>query len=279
MGRHVRLGELLLGLEGAALLRNVLDGDDDFVARRVEALRRILDEGDSGPLGLGSHVPELDPLEGYAAWAPIYDAMENAMIRAEEPIVHRVFGAVPPGDALDAACGTGRHAAALVAAGHRTVGVDQSDDMLAVARAKVTEADFRVADVTALPFDDGTFDLAVCALALTHLADPTSAVAELARVVRPGGTVVLSDAHPTFVSVQGQALFPVGDGFAYVRNHVHRHSTYLAAFAAAGLAVMGCDEPPLQGDFSTGLMAGAAEAAEALWADMPIALVWTLVRP
>ena len=277
MARYVRLGELHLGIEGAALLRAVLDGPDDFVAARIESMRRILDAGEDGALGLGTEVPELAVGPGYAAWAAIYDVMPNGLIEAEQPVVHAALAAVPPGDALDAACGTGRHAAALVAMGHRTVGVDQSEEMLAVAREKVPGAEFRTSDLAALPFEDASFDVAVSSLAITHLSDPAPAIAELARVVRPGGTVVISDAHPTFVTILGQGLFPVDGGFAFVRNHCHPVGRYLAAFAAAGLAVSACEEPATELS-PQGLMADVAEAAERLWQDKPLAIVWTLRR-
>ena len=90
--------------------------------------------------------------------------------------------------------------------------------------------------------------------------------------------MVISDAHPTFVALQGQALFPAGAGFAFVRNFHHPHSVYLRAFRSAGLDVLDCAEAPSEADFTVGLTAGAPDAAAALWADVPIALVWTLQR-
>lgn len=120
--------------------------------------------------------------------------------------------------------------------------------------------------------------VATCALALTHLEDPTPAIVELARAVRPGGRVILSDAHPTFVLIQGQAMFPTaGGGFAYVRNVPHLHSTYLRAFGIAGLRVLACVEPTFSGRVGP-LMAQAEEAAKALWQQVPGALVWSLER-
>jgi len=220
MTRRVRLEEVLLGVEGGALLRRVVDGDDDFVAERVAAIRRLAELVEGGR-SKAVAVPELDVEDGYAAWAPIYDEMPNALIRAEQPLVDEALAEVRAGRALDAACGTGRHAARLVASGHRTVGVDRSAAMLAIARRKVPQADFRIGDLTRLPLEDGSVDVAVCALALTHLPDPEPAIAELARVVRPDGTIVLADAHPAFVQLQGQALFPREDGFAFVRNYPH----------------------------------------------------------
>jgi ubiquinone/menaquinone biosynthesis C-methylase UbiE len=278
MTRYVRLNELLLAVEGAALFRHLVERDDAFVSARVDGIRRQLAELEK-PDAIGAEVPELDVEEGYAAWAPIYDEMDNALIRCEEPAVARALADVAPGTALDAACGTGRHAAKLVAAGHRTVGLDRSEAMLAVARAKVPDAEFRTGDFTAMPFDDATFDVAICALALTHLDDPEPAIRELARVVRPEGRVILTDAHPTFVLIQGQAMFPVkGGGLAYVRNHPHLVSRYLEIFRRAALDVVACDEPSMTPNFDRSIFAGAKEAAEALWERIPIALVWTLDR-
>jgi SAM-dependent methyltransferase len=233
MVRRVSLGELLVGIEGAALLRTLVEGDDTFVAARLEAIRSLLEERDGGPFSLMSLVPELDVESGYAAWAPIYDRMPNALVRAEQPLVEAALCGLPHGVALDAACGTGRHTVRLVAAGHQTVGIDRSEAMLAIARSKVPPAEFGTGDLAELPLATESVDVAVCGLALTHLPDPAPAVAELARVLRPGGRLVISDAHPIFVLIQGQALFPYNGGFAFVRNHVIPHGSYLRAFRSS----------------------------------------------
>lgn len=246
--------------------------------RRVQGIRTLVERFDDPSVALGVDVPEMDVETGYARWAPIYDTMQNALIRAEEGVVDELLADVPAGRALDAACGTGRHAARLAALGHEVVGVDGSHAMLEIARSKLPEVEFRVGSLTALPVDDGSFDVATCALALTHLDDPTAAILELARAIRPGGRIILSDAHPTFVLIQGQAMFPTADGgFAYVRNVPHLHSTYLRAFAAAGLRVLACVEPTFDGTVGA-LMAQAEEAARALWRNVPGALVWSLER-
>src|SRR4051812_2769307 len=104
MGRKTRLGELLLATEGAALFRHLLDGDDAFVGARVQALQELAAAFDEPRLALGLEVPELDVETGYAAWAANYDVIDNALIRAEEPIVRTIADELPVGRALDAAC-------------------------------------------------------------------------------------------------------------------------------------------------------------------------------
>jgi ubiquinone/menaquinone biosynthesis C-methylase UbiE len=178
---------------------------------------------------------------------------------------------------LDAACGTGRHAARLAELGHEVTGVDGSPEMLDAARARVPEAHFLEGDLRDLPVDDGEMDLAVCALALGHIEELVPPVAELARAVRPGGRVVLSDLHPGMSAGGGQALFEAADGsLAFVREHVHLHSDYLDAFVAAGLDVTRCVEPRFGPDEAA--MQGLAahfipEATQAAFVGRPGALI------
>jgi len=119
----------------------------------------------------------------------------------------------------------------------------------------------------------------VCGLSLTHLAELDAAVHELTRVLRPGGSLVVSDAHPALVLLQGQALFPHDGGFAFIRNHVHLHSRYLAAFRGAGLAVLDCMEGTMQPEFDGDLLERAARATASILDDVPAVLVWRLERP
>jgi ubiquinone/menaquinone biosynthesis C-methylase UbiE len=101
------------------------------------------------------------------------------------------------GDAgLDVGCGTGdevRLIAERVGPSGRAVGVDVNEGLLATARERTPgdlEVLFLLADARALPFADGEFAAARVERALQHMADPSGAIAEMARVVRPGGRVV-----------------------------------------------------------------------------------------
>jgi ubiquinone/menaquinone biosynthesis C-methylase UbiE len=99
---------------------------------------------------------------------------------------------------LDAGCGAGEVARALVATvgpEGRVTAIDASRTAVEYARSKDddTGVEYRVADVTALPFDDAVFDAVRCERVLQHLADPDAGVAELVRVTRAGGRVCLID--------------------------------------------------------------------------------------
>ncbi len=94
---------------------------------------------------------------------------------------------------LDAGCGTGAAArAALVRGAARVVGADVNRFMLAVGRESLTAAEFWDADVRALPFPDGSFDVVACTHTLQFVPEPERAVREFARVLRPGGRLVLT---------------------------------------------------------------------------------------
>src|SRR5215212_4838961 len=106
-----------------------------------------------------------------------------------------------PLDALDGGCGTAFLALQLAGLGHRAVGVDGTEAMLALARAKASQAglgiDFRLADAAELPFPPASFDLVIERCVLWTLPDPAAALADWARVLRPGGhLVVIEHAQP-----------------------------------------------------------------------------------
>src|SRR5436305_961907 len=106
--------------------------------------------------------------------------------------------------ALDVGCGTGHHLADLVRRGFEVVGVDGSSPMLEEARRANPGVELIEADVDALPFDDGSFDVVLCIEVLRYIADPQRCIAEVARVLRPGGTC-LATAAPRY-SANGYAL-------------------------------------------------------------------------
>jgi SAM-dependent methyltransferase len=120
---------------------------------------------------------------------------------------------------IDIGCGNGAFTEAVIArcAPRAIVAVDPSEGQLAFARTRpgATAADFRIGDAQALPFGDDDFDVAAMALVITFLSDPAKAVAEMARVVRPGGRVATymwdvpgggTPVHPIYVAMESLGL-------------------------------------------------------------------------
>jgi SAM-dependent methyltransferase len=234
----------LLGLEGIALLRAWAgDYDKDFVDRRLAEVRRLL-----ATPAVAEHdgvlVDRGDTRTGYRQWAASYDAPRNSLFDSDEPVMHEIIDALPPGDALDAACGTGRYAEYLAGRGHRVVGVDSSPEMLDRARSRVPSGEFLLGDLRRLPLPDGCMDLVVSSLALTHVPVLAPVMMEFARVLRPGGNLAISDAHHEIVfrgSVP-HALGPDGEP-GLVPSYRHTAGDFVRAGLAAGLAVRRCEEP------------------------------------
>ena len=195
----------LLGLEGIALL-DAWAGDHDraFTEARLTEIRRLLDDEQLRDRGV--LVEQVSTATVYQQVSAGYDAdAGGGLFATDEPVVAEYLASREPGVALDAACGTGRFAEFLARHGHRVIGVDSSPDMLAHARQRVPEAEFHVAELDRLPLPDDSVDVIVCALALNHVRRLDPVLAEFARVLRPGGDLIISDIHHELLT-RGSAM-------------------------------------------------------------------------
>src|SRR3954454_18668947 len=127
--------------------------------------------------------------------AGVYDVMNTVMTAG---LHHRWreraadLARVRPGTrALDVATGTGDLAIALARRGGEVVGSDFSEGMLERARAKSAAVRWEQANALALPYDDASFDAATVGFGARNFSDLRGGLAEMARVVRPGGRVVV----------------------------------------------------------------------------------------
>jgi ArsR family transcriptional regulator len=180
-----------------------------------------------------------------------------------EAALQRHLPAGPLGEALDIGTGTGRVLALLAPRAERAVGVDTSRDMLAVARANLERealrnVEVRHGEMTQLPLPSAAFDVAVMHMALHYAADPARAVAEAARVLRPGGRLIVVD----FAPHKEERLRA---------EHAHRWLGFAEAeiaewMAAAGLAAP--DGERLPADPLTVVICAADKAAAAGAADL-----------
>jgi demethylmenaquinone methyltransferase/2-methoxy-6-polyprenyl-1,4-benzoquinol methylase len=122
--------------------------------------------------------------------SPVYDPMNRLMTAGLDRRWRRltVGAAVRPGDrVLDACCGTGDLALEAQRAGGRVTGLDFSERMLERARRKSAGVEWVRGDMLALPFSDGSFDAVTVGFGIRNVADLEAGLAELARVLRPGG--------------------------------------------------------------------------------------------
>ncbi|MCG5213608.1 class I SAM-dependent methyltransferase [Streptosporangium sp. KLBMP 9127] len=283
----------LLGLEGIALLRSFTgEHDREFVDARIAEIRRLLD--DESLASAAVEVARVDTVEGYRIWSASYGAA-NSAFDFDEPTVKEIVDTLSAGVALDAACGTGRFAAYLAERGHRILGVDSSPDMLARAHERVPQGEFLLGDLRHLPIPDDAVDLVVCSLALTHVPELDPVIAEFARVLRPGGHLVISDIHPEGVArgVVPPVRRPDGQP-GRLATYRHLIGDYVRAALPVGLQVRRCEEPrPPTAEHSEPvdtpsasetigpwdlwpwcLAALAPEAARAANASVPVMVIW-----
>jgi SAM-dependent methyltransferase len=266
---------------GMAAMRHCLTRPSS-VRARLDDVAAVVATLDEFPNNLRIPVVEYEIDDGYTAWAARYDG-PNPATALDDEVVGAILERARPGVALDAACGTGRHARRLATLGHDVIAVDANEAMLAIAREKLPETDIRVGTLQQLPVDDASVDLVVCSLALTHVADLGPVLAEFGRVLRRGGRAVVSDMHPIVVTFGGAAVFPAGgESFElhYLPNLVHGLSDYVRAATAAGFTVEGVVEAPVpEAAIRTNpAYAVVPDAVRQAFEGLPFLLVWELAR-
>ncbi len=183
------------------------------------------------------------------------------------------FVPTPAGLTLDVGCGEGRLARALIARGHRVVGVDATEVLARLASEADRATPVARADASAVPIRDGVADLVVCFMVLQDVDDLDGAARELARVVAPEGAVCIAIVHPIvssgffapddpnqtffmgrYAAVIRHAIPVERDGVPFTFHSAHRPiERYSEVFEAAGLVIEAIREPTVS--------AAAAEAA------------------
>ena len=179
---------------------------------------------------------------GYDKWAEIYDSEDNPLIALEEPEVRRQLGAVRGMHVADVGCGTGRHAVDLARAGALVTALDFSEGMLQRARAKSAGLGIQwiAHDLhTPLPLPPGDFDRVICCLVLEHITQLKHLFAELGRICKPAGHIVVSAMHPAMMLKGITARFtdPGSGRETRPQSHPNQISDFVMAALAAGLRI------------------------------------------
>ena len=221
------------------------DCSEEEFAEEVRDLTSFLHEWaehlESPPTEI-EHIPEPSALRGYALWSEDYDQSEdNPVIAGEEEVIWDIIGNVQGLRVLDVGCGTGRHALPIAANGGEVVGFDPTPEMLYRARQKAKtqglNVDLREGSIEALDTNIGEFDLVLCCLVLSHVADLMGAIAKLASHVRPGGRLIVSDFHPFNILLGFRTSCKKGGRKYVVPNYLYLPSDYFNAILTAGLKV------------------------------------------
>ncbi len=194
-------------------------------------------------------LPTLPVGAAYALWAKTYSPdAHNPFMALEQEAMLSLLGdkSLAGRSVLDLACGTGRYSRIAEQLGAaRVIGVDSSAQMLGQILRKDSGRVIQ-ASMDALPFADATFDVVICGLATGHLPPDAmrQAMAEMARVLRPGGDAFVSDFHPALYRLGGRRTFIASDGQTYnVEHYPHEFADYRQAAVAANMEIVAVREP------------------------------------
>jgi len=191
------------------------------------------------------------------------DENESSLLNAyyERPAILQMAGDIAGRRILDIGCGSGPLSQKLIERGAKVSGFDASQGMIDLARKRLgSEAELKVADLgDKLPYEDDSFDDAVASLVFHYLEDWTQPLAEVRRIIKPGGRLILSLNHPILYPWNN----PGKDYFQLVKytdelsfngkpaslTYWHRplHET-MNAFIDAGFSIRKVWEPPYSKD-------------------------------
>lgn len=195
-----------------------------------------------------------------AAYTAFQDAGDRNRTQLLDPVMLRLCGDVAGARVLDFGCGEGRFSRMLAERRARCTGIDPTLPLLRTARDRGSiDAVRAIGERT--PFADATFDLVVSYVTLVDIPGYREAIAEMARVLRPGGAIVAANLNFATASYgwkrdeQGRRLYHMVDRYAdefaqvfewagiKIRNYHRPLSAYMGAFLAAGLRLTNFETP------------------------------------
>jgi len=186
----------------------------------------------------------IDPQAAYALWARNYPPRaHNRLMEIEQETVLGLLPAVTGLTVLDAGCGTGRYIRELEVRGATAIGVDLSLPMLE--RAREVSPRVARADLRALPCDERSVDHVICGLALGDVPELDLALAEAARVLRPGGRLIYSVVHPDGEAAGWSRTFESDGRQMAIDSFWHSLDAHRESCAAAGFTIESWSEPVL----------------------------------
>ena len=187
----------------------------------------------------------LSAREAYRDWAAIYDSDENRTRDLDALVLRAAPLALDGAHVIEIGAGTGKNTVWLAGRAARVTALDLSCEMLDRARARGLgdHVAFHEQDIARpWPVADGAADFVIGNLVLEHVPELAPVLDEAARVLRPGGTLYLSELHPYRQLRGSQARFDQGGTERRVEAYVRSVSDFVGAALAAGFTLAGMTE-------------------------------------
>jgi malonyl-CoA O-methyltransferase len=216
----------------------------------------------------------IDPVEGHRLWAANYDADLNPLLALEQRTLQPHLDGLNGKFVVDIGCGTGRWMVFAQAGGATVVGLDLTAEMLAQAATKPgLKGNLACSDARRLPLADAAADLTLCSFCVSYVSDLTGVFAELGRITRPGGRIIVSDIHPAACAAGWKRTFRNAGRLYEMQLDSRRKANPLRAGQQAGLTLWRVLEPRLaEAEYPFFEKAGKEEVYESV-AKLPALLI------
>ncbi len=187
---------------------------------------------------IGKSLVQVNTIQGHSVWAPSYDAGPNPLVALEKRVLADRLTSAEFNTFVDVGCGTGRWMHFLRQNGSQAFGMDLCREMLLQATGKLgLTGRLGLADAARLPIADSVADLVLCSFTFGYVRFIGRAMAEMARIARHRGRVIVSDVHPCALASGWKRSFR-SNGVVYeIAHHVHPASVWESAAESAGLTL------------------------------------------
>ena len=186
----------------------------------------------------------LSPLRGYQLWSETWESDPSAIVALESRWTAPWLADLRGKTVVDASCGVGRWLTHAQTQGAVVFGTDFCQEMLLQAARKPGLARRLVrADTRRLPLPDHCADITLCALSLGHMQPMESALSEIARIVRPGGALIVTDFHPDAGSHGWKRTFRRNGQLYEIDQYPYTKERLIECARASGLILQNLLEP------------------------------------